>query len=424
LVFLNGFFVASEFSIVKVRATRIQELISRGKRRATQAGKVVSNMDEYLSATQLGITLASLGLGWIGEPAFAALFEPIFAGLGFLTPVLTHSLSAAVAFMLITFLHIVLGELAPKSLAIQLPEPVVLATAGPMILFYKLSYPFIWSLNSTAILFLRLFGIQPAGEMESAHSEEELRMILAHSHEKGVLDLEEQRILERVFDFGDRSARQIMIPAGEVVYLDTEMSFKENLEKAIKNRHTRYPLCEGSLDKVKGTIHVKDLFCHLKELGPDFDLTSIKRPVHFVPESLLIHSLLSDLRKDRIHLAIVVDEFGSTVGAVTMEDILEELVGEIQDEFDSEVPAPMIKEESSKRYLVQGRALLDDLEPVLGVEFHDEENDTIAGHVMMCLGRTARVGDEVSLSDAYRVRVLKMRNLQITQLSIDRIVED
>jgi len=421
LVFLNGFFVSAEFSIVKVRATRIEELIRQGKPRARRAHALVTKMDEYLSATQLGITLTSLGLGWLGEPAFAELFAPLFQSTGWFEPVLTHSLAAGAAFALITFLHIVLGELAPKSLAIQKAEPVVLGTAGPLILFYKISYPFIWSLNSAANGLLKLLGVQPATEAESAHSEEELRMILAHSRQEGILDLEEQKMLERVFEFGDRSVRQIMVPSGEVVFLNTELSFEENLRTARTRRHTRYPICEGSLDKVVGLVHVKDLFWRYQELGPDFELNLIKRPVRFVPESKLIKSLLPEFRKTRTHLSIVVDEFGSAIGIVTLEDILEELVGEIQDEFDSEAPPAMIQKTGDGQYLVHGRTLLDDLNHELGIEFDDEENDTIAGHVMLILGRTAKVGDEVVVAGNYRVRVLGMKNLQILDLSFEKL---
>lgn len=421
LVFLNGFFVAAEFSIVKVRATRIEELINKGAKRAPWARRLVENMDEYLSATQLGITLASLGLGWIGEPAFAELFRPLFEDWGRLEPVLAHSLAVAVAFALITFLHIVLGELAPKSLAIQLPEPVVMASAAPMIFFYKISYPLIWSLNSTANFFLRMVGIRPASESESAHSEEELRMILAHSHEKGVLGHDERRLLERVFDFADRSVRQIMVPAGDVVFLDTQKSFDENLKTAMKHGHTRYPLCDGALDQIIGVIHVKDLLWRYHELGPKFELNVIQRPVRFVPESKLIKSLLQEFRRSQMHLSIVVDEFGSTVGVVTLEDILEELVGEIQDEFDQEDPTPMIQKRDEKHFLVHGRTLIEEIESRFKLELNDRENDTIAGHIMMVLGRTARVGDEINLAASYRVRVIGMRNLQITDVSFEKI---
>lgn len=420
-VFLNAFFVAAEFAIVKVRSTRLDELIRQRRPRAVTAKRLVSSMDEYLSATQLGITLASLALGWIGEPAFAELFAPMFVSTGALEPVLAHTLAIVTAFLLITFLHIVLGELAPKSLAIQLPEPTVMAIASPLVLFYRMTYPFIWALNGTASVFLRLIGIRPASEIESAHSEEELRLILAHSSQKGVLGEDERRMLERVFDFGDRSVRQIMVPAGEVGYLDVQYSLEDNLRIALSQGHTRYPLCEGGLDHVIGIIHVKDLLWRYQELGPDFDLKRIGRPVLFVPESKLLRSLLPELRRARTHLAVVVDEFGSTVGVVTLEDILEELVGEIQDEFDGEAPPPMIQELGENGWLVNGRTLLEQFEEAFDLQLADEENDTIAGHVMMVLGRTARVGDEITVGDRFRIRVTEMRHLQITDLEVRKM---
>ncbi len=422
LVLLNGFFVASEFSIVKVRVTRIQELARKGSARAVRAAKVIGKLDEYLSATQLGITLTSLGLGWIGEPAFAELFAPLFVSFGGLQPVLSHSLAATVAFLTITFLHIVLGELAPKSIAIQRPVPVVLWTAPPLALFYKVSYPFIWALNGTATLFLKAIGLPPVTESELVHSEEELRLILAQSNERGVLGRDERRMLERVFDFGDRNVRQVMVPSTDVVFLDVRRTSVENIEIAREHQHTRYPLCDRNLDRVLGIVHVKDLFAQ-QDLGPDFDLSTVKRPAQFVPDSAPISSLLADLRRTRNHLAIVVDEYGSTVGIVTLDNVLGELVGDIRDEFDIEpegTSSPVQKLEAG-RYLVHGRVLLEELHYELGIELDDDENDTIGGHVMMRLGRTAVVGDEVDIGDEYRARVTGMKGFQITSLLIDKV---
>lgn len=423
LVFLNGFFVASEFSIVKVRETRIEEMMQQGSRRAEKARGIIGQMDEYLSATQLGITVASIGLGWIGEPAFAKVFEVLFEDFGRMQPVLSHSLSFAAAFGLVTFLHIVLGELAPKSLAIQRAESVVLWTASPMIWFYRLSYPFIWLLNGTANLLLRALGITPMSEAEMAHSEEELRLILARSYKQAVLDRDERRLLERVFDFADRSVRQVMVPSVEVIFLDVQKSLEENLQLAREHGHTRYPLCDGTLDRVLGIIHVKDLFWKLREAGGNVDLRTMKRPVHFVPDSKYIKALLTEFRRTHSHLAVVVDEFGSTVGIVTLEDILEELVGEIQDEFDIDVPQPMIQKKDDRHYLVHGRTLLENLEEALDIVIEDDENDTIGGHVMMLLGRTARIGDEVVVAGRYRARVVGMKGLQITDLAFEELAE-
>lgn len=420
LVFLNGFFVAAEFSIVKVRDTRLQELVLQGSRRAQSARTLVAKMDEYLSATQLGITLASLGLGWVGEPAFASLFEPLFRGLGPSKSVMIHSLSALLAFLLITFLHIVLGELAPKSLAIQKAEPVVMWTARPLIGFYRLSYPFIWMLNGAANFFLRLVSTQPVAGLERAHSEEELRLIISRSRQQGILDRDQGRMLERVLDFADRSVRQVMVPSPEVVFLDIRKNLEENLALAREHEHTRYPLCDGSLDRVLGLIHVKELFWKHQQLGDRLDLQSLKRRIPFVPESKFVKALLAEFRQNRSHMGIVVDEYGTNIGMVTMEDILEELVGEIEDEFDVEMPS-RIRKMDDGRYMVQGRTLLEEVEKALGIEIDDEENDTIGGHVMMQLGRPAEIGDQVTLPGGYRVHVVATEGRQIMDLMFEKI---
>jgi CBS domain containing-hemolysin-like protein len=421
LVFLNGFFVASEFSIVKIRGSRIEELVQQGDRRARRARPLIQNMDEYLSATQLGITVASLALGWVGEPAFSSLFEPVLRSMGALTPVVTHSLAAVSAFLLITFLHIVLGELAPKSLSIQRAESVLLWISVPLSWFYRISYPFIWALNGTANAFLRLMGIAPTSEADVAHSEEELRLILAHSHAQGVLDRDERRMLERVFDFADRSVRQVMVPSTEIVFLDLQKGLEENLEIARKDRHTRYLLCDKTLDRVAGIVHVKDLFWQYRQLGERFNLTLVTRPVQFVPESKSIKTLMTELRQTRTHMAVVVDEYGATVGIVTLEDILEELVGEIQDEFDIDSPPPMIQETGENQYMIHGRALLVEVANWLEVAIEDKENDTVGGHIMMLLGRTAQVGDELTVANEYRVHVVGMKGLQITDLLFEKL---
>ncbi len=424
LVILNGFFVASEFSIVKVRGSRIEELVRQGNKRALKARPLVQSMDEYLSATQLGITIASLALGWVGEPAFASLFEPVLRSMGALTPVVTHSLASVSAFLLITFLHIVLGELAPKSLSIQRAESVILWISVPLSWFYRMSYPFIWALNGTANAFLRLLGVPPTSEPEVAHSEEELRLILAHSHAQGILDRDEKRMLERVFDFADRSVRQVMVPSTEIVFLDLQKSLEENLEIARKDRHTRYLLCDKTLDRVVGIVHIKDLFWQYRQLKDRFNLTLIKRPVQFVPESKYIKTLLTEFRHTRTHLAVVVDEYGATIGIVTLEDILEQLVGEIQDEFDIDTPPPMIQETGENQYMIQGRALLVEVTNELKITIGDKENDTMGGHIMMLLGRTAQVGDELTVAGEYRVHVVGMKGLQITDLVFEKLSTD
>jgi len=423
LVLLNGFFVASEFAIVKVRPTRIHVLTKKGVRGAATASSVIKQMNEYLSATQLGITVASLGLGWLGEPAFAGLIAPLFSRFGGMKTVLAHSIAATVAFLIITFLHIVVGELAPKAVAIQRAERVALWTAAPLALFYRVSYPFIWALNGAANAVLKLIRLPAVSEAEKAHSPEEVRLILKQSQERGIFDVDERKMIERVFDFGDRIVRQIMVPSTEVVFIDVRRSVEENLEIARRHQHTRYPLCDGSLDRVLGLVHIKDLFWKSRELGPRLDLMMVRRPVQFVPDSAHVSALLAELRDSRTHLAVVVDEYGSTVGVVTLDNVMSELVGEIHDEFDigPEVTTPDIRKLDQNRALVRGRVLLGDLERELSIRVHDDENDTIGGHVMMLLGRSAVVGDEVRIANGYRVRVAGMRGLQITDLIIDRL---
>lgn len=423
LVLLNGFFVAAEFSIVKVRPTRIQELKERGVRGAGTVAGIIKRTGEYLSATQLGVTVSSLGLGWVGEPAFADLIQPLFARFGEMKTVVAHSFAVTIAFLIITFLHIVIGELGPKSMAIQRAETLALWTATPLAAFYHVSYPFIWVLNKSANWFLKLVGFKPVTEAGHAHSAEELRLILTQSQEKGVLDRDERLMLERVFEFGDRTVRQIMVPSTEVVFFDVKKSVEENLEIARRHQHTRYPLCDGTLDRVLGIVHVKDLFWKHREFGARFDFTMMKRSVEFVPDSAPVSSLLAELRRTRTHLAMVVDEYGSTVGIVTLDNVMSELVGDIRDEFDIGPDAAYadIRKLDDKRYLVRGRVLLEELDNELGMGIDDEENDTIGGHVMMLLGRTAVIGDEVRVANAYRVRVVGMKGLQITDLIIEQL---
>jgi CBS domain containing-hemolysin-like protein len=287
-----------------------------------------------------------------------------------------------------------------------------------------MSYPLVWALNGTANAFLRLVGIAPTSEMDVAHSEEELRLILAHSHAQGVLDRDEKRMLERVFDFADRSVRQVMVPSTEIVFLDLQKSLEENLEIARKNRHTRYLLCDKTLDRVVGIVHIKDLFWQYRELKERFNLTLIKRPVQFVPESKYIKTLLTEFRHTRTHLAVVVDEYGATIGMVTLEDILEELVGEIQDEFDIDSPPPLIQETGVNQYMIHGRALLVEVTNELKITIEDKENDTMGGHIMMLLGRTAQVGDKLTVAGKYRVHVVGMKGLQITDLVFEKLSTD
>lgn len=395
LVLANGFFVAAEFAIVKVRSTQLTELAEQGSSRAKMARRLTRHLDAYLSATQLGITLASLALGWIGEPAFHHLIEPLFQRFG--AEQYARHASATSAFVIISILHIVLGELAPKSIAIQKPVGTSLWVAHLLHAFYVVTYPAIWLLNGVSRRLLRLVGIEPAGEhAEAAHSPEELRMILAGSEKAGILSEENREIIEGVFQFSKRTARQIMVPRTDVTVLSTTRSIEENLETIRTTRHTRYPLCEGSLDHTVGLIHVKDLL--LAQLrGPGKSLNDLKRDILFVPGNSTVDSLLSQFIEHKTHMAVVLDEYGGASGIVSLENITEELFGQIQDEFDRE--RPEIEPLGNGRYRVRGDYLIEDLADRLKIDVGEPEEETVGGYVAARLGREVNPGDKVELGD-------------------------
>jgi CBS domain containing-hemolysin-like protein len=416
-VLFNAFFVATEFAIVKARASRVQELLREGARGAAAAEEVLRNLDSYLSATQLGITLASLALGWVGEPAFAGILWPIFDSVGIWSPAVVHSISLVLAFAVITFLHIVLGELTPKFFAIQRPEEVALVAAAPLRAFRRLCSPALWLLNRSASAIMRLLGIRRATDSELVHSEEELRILLTESHRTGALSASKRKLLENVFDYTHRSAKHIMVPRAEIIYLTLRKTFAENLEVIRNNQHTRYPLCETDIDHVVGMIHVKDLFQPAEGQVQVSDLLRVKRELLFVPETRPLELLQRDFQQRRIHMALVVDEYGSTSGLVTLEDILEEIVGEIQDEFDAEPPK---MEASGTGYVVDGLVLIDEIAERLGLEITEPESNTLGGFVISRLGRIARVGDVVSL-DAYDVKVIELKGRRVSKLLLTPI---
>jgi CBS domain containing-hemolysin-like protein len=396
LVLANGFFVAAEFAIVKVRSTQIVELAEQGSARAKMAKKLLRHLDAYLSATQLGITLSSLALGWIGEPAFHHLIQPLFTRFQ-VGEAAAKSISATVAFIIISILHIVLGELAPKSIAIQKPVGTTLWTSHLLHAFYVITFPAIWVLNGTSRALLKLVGIHPASEhAEVAHSPEELRLILASSEKAGILSEENREIIEGVFQFSKRTARQIMVPRTDVVILSTTRTIEENLETIRTTRHTRYPLCEGSLDNTIGLIHVKDLL--LAQLrGPGRSLQELRREVLFVPENSTVESLLSQFIESKTHMAVVLDEYGGSSGIVSLENITEELFGQIQDEFDRE--RPEIEPLGNGRYRVRGDYLIEDLADRLKIDLGEPEEETVGGYVAARLGREVTPGDKVELGD-------------------------
>lgn len=393
-VLANGFFVAAEFAIVKVRTTQLTELADEGSVRARMAKRLTRHLDAYLSATQLGITLASLALGWIGEPAFHHLIHPLFVKYG--AEEYAKSVSASVAFVVISILHIVFGELAPKSIAIQKPVGTSLWVAHLLHAFYVVTYPAIWLLNGVSRAILKAIGIEPAGEHEVAHSTEELRLILASSEKAGILSEENREIIEGVFQFSKRTARQIMVPRTDVAFLSTTRTIEENLEVIRKTRHTRYPLCDNSLDHTIGLIHVKDLL--LAQLrGPARRLEDLKREILFIPENSTVEQLLSQFIEHKTHMAVVLDEYGGASGIVSLENITEELFGQIQDEFDRE--RPEIEPLGSGRYRVRGDYLIEDLADRLKIGLGEPDEETVGGYVAAKLGREVSPGDKVELGD-------------------------
>jgi len=391
LVFLNGFFVAAEFALVKVRPTQLDPHASSGLRRGRVARHMVEHLDAYLSATQLGITLASLALGWVGEPAFVWIVEPVVRLIPGAGPGLVHSAALTVAFITITILHIVLGELAPKSLAIRKAEHTALWVAIPMQVFYRATYPAIWVLNHGANAILKLVGIEPVTEGELAQDEEELRRLLS-SREATSLSDNKRELLDNIFELSHRMARQIMVPRADVVYLDTRKPLEANLQTARKSGHTRFPLCDGSLDRVVGMIHIKDLF---RSSEPLDSLDGMARDLAFVPETLALDRLLNRMLAEQVHLAAVLDEYGGVSGVVTLENVIEEIVGQIQDEFDAEKPE--LTALGDNVYSVSGAMLVEEVEEALDVEFSDRDEDTIGGVVLSDIGRRPMPGDAVEL---------------------------
>lgn len=418
LVFLNGFFVASEFAIVKVRATRIAQLQAEGNLRAKVAQQVVANMDAYLSATQLGITLASLGLGWVGEPAIAHLIvAPALEALPFQVPSwLISSLSFAIAFAIITFLHIVLGEMAPKSLAIRRAEGTTLWTATPLNWFYKAFFPFIWILNGTANKILTWIGIELEPDQQQAHTEEEIRMMVAQSHKGGYIDQTELSLFDNVFEFTDRVAREVMVPRVDMECLYSEDSFKENLNIILAARHTRFPLCGEDKDDIIGIVHSRHVYEQLVS-GQTPDLKDLSRPAIRVPETMEIKDVLRMLQKKKSEMAIVVDEYGGTSGLVTTEDIIEEIFGEIQDEFDDERP---FFQKTGDETSIDARLLIEEVNEHFRTDIEDPDNDTIGGWIFSQLNEVPEVGDEVFHKD-FRFRVQEIDQHSVGRLLVSRV---
>ncbi|WP_310549769.1 hemolysin family protein [Paenibacillus glufosinatiresistens] len=415
LVFLNGVFVAAEFSLVKIRQSRLTQLVSEGNKLAGYALKVNKKLDAYLSATQFGITLASLGLGWIGEPAISELLiEPLMFKLGITDHGLISTVSVVVGFCIITFLHIVLGELAPKSLAIQKTEGSALLLSAPLMFFYKVFMPFIWVLNASANGLLRLVGVEPASESEAAHSEEEIRILMNQSANSGVIDKEEMKLMDNIFEFSDLLAREVMLPRTDMDVLYTNLTLEENLKIVSETKHSRYPVAVEDKDRIIGFVHITDLL--LAPTDQQNDLATLVRPILNVPESIEISHALRLMQKNHAQLTLVVDEYGGTAGLLTAEEILEEIVGDLHDEFEDERPEVEVKGEYIS---VSGRMLIEEVCDLVGVEIEDDEVDSIGGWLFKELEGSPSKGKK-RIVDNITFEVEESTRLRITRVLIHK----
>lgn len=392
LVLLNGFFVLSEFSIVKVRRTKLEELVKEKKANAKKALEISSNLDTYLSACQLGITLNSLALGWIGEPAIAKVLEILLTKFN-ISATLIHTISFFIAFTFITLLHVVLGELVPKSIAIAIADKVVLWIARPLHLFWLVFLPFIKTFDFLAYITLKIIGLKPAKESELTHSEEEIKIIASESQKGGVLDEFETEIIRNAVDFSDTVAKEIMTPRKDMICLNKQKTYEENMQIICEYKHTRFPYIDGSKDSILGMIHIRDLVQN--ELKDDKKpLDDFVRPMILVPENISISKVLVRMNKERNHTALVMDEYGGTAGILTMEDIMEEIIGDINDEYDE-------SDESFNKltdyvYIFKGRCDIETVEEKLNISYgEDLEQVSIGGYVFNLLGRLPVVGDKV-----------------------------
>ncbi|MFG3611170.1 hemolysin family protein [Rummeliibacillus stabekisii] len=382
LIAMTGFFVATEFAIVKVRQTRIDQLITEGNRKAIKAKKVLSHLDEYLSACQLGITITALGLGWIGEPTAHKVFSPLMEMAG-IDGSLAKWLSFAFAFAVVTFAHVVIGELAPKTFAIEQAEKITLRFAGPLIIFHIVTYPLIKILNGSARVLTSLFGLKLSTEHEEAHSEEELRMILSDSYKSGEINPSEYKLVNRIFEFDERIAKEIMIPRTEMIGFNKETTLNNVFELMNEEQYTRYPVMDGDKDHVIGIVNMKHLLSAIVMDAANGQKTveEYMQPVIRIIDTVPINSLLLKFQRESIHMAILLDEYGGTSGLVTIEDVIEEIVGDIRDEFDED-EEPEIQKVADGHFKFNGKVLLEQVNSMLGVQIDEEDIDTIGGWFM------------------------------------------
>ncbi len=376
LIILTAFFVATEFAVVRLRGSQVSQMVLEGKKNALAVQRVAANLDGYLSACQLGITITALGIGALAEPAFEQLLIPLF-DLADISHSVSEPIAFALAFIIATFLHVVVGELAPKTAAINIPEKIGQITAPLIIWFYKILYPLIWLMNGSANLLVSLFGMKPASEHGDAHSEDEIRLILSESYESGKINKAEYGYVNRIFNFDEMLAKEIMVPRTDMVCLFTDHSLAENFNIIRKEQYTRFPVADGSKDNIIGMINTKQLYLQYDN-NPDFDFKSLILPLLTVSEVTPVKNLLTRMQVERVHIALLLDEYGGTSGLITIEDILEEIVGEIRDEFDGD-ERKNIEKLSDVNYLFDGNVSLLEIKQLTGLDFHDDEVTTIGG---------------------------------------------
>ncbi|MHC6179982.1 hemolysin family protein [Clostridium sp. JNZ X4-2] len=413
LVFMNAFFVATEFSIVKVRKSRIETLVLDGNKSAKFTLKIIQDLNSYLSACQLGITLASLGLGWVGEPAVSDMLMPLF-NLFHVPETVIHSVCFVIGFAVITAVHIVLGELAPKSLAIVSTEKIAMCTALPLIIFYKATYPVMWTFNHSTDLVLKIFGISQVNENDDAYTDEEIKLLLQESYKNGLIDKTELTFVDNIFDFSDKTVKNIMIPRTDMCCIYVDDSFEEIVAFALEHQHTRYPICMNSKDNIIGFVHIKDLYKQKIE-GQIEGVKNIIRQVKFIPTWISISELLKVFKKEKTQMAIIIDEYGGTLGLVTVQDILEEIVGEIQDEFHEE--GSEINKTEDGNYILDGKILLKDVNNLLKISIESENIDTVGGWIYSQLPSYPQVNDKITYEN-YEFIVLQCDRKRISKVLI------
>jgi CBS domain containing-hemolysin-like protein len=414
MIIVNGFFVAAEFALVKVRPSRIEQLIDERRPFAKTARWLANHLEPSLSACQLGITMASLALGWVGEPAFSALLRPVLERMHVTSERAVEILGFIFAFGTITSLHLIIGEQAPKIFAIRRPEWILLACAPLLKLFYVVSYPLMMALNLSTARLLKLFGLDENDPHTAPYTEAELRTLMHEAHVHGNVTRSERELIDAVFDFDHIVCRRIMVPRNDVDFIDLNENPAETLAAMKRQKHTRYPVCEGSLDDLVGIVHIKDLIG--KNIDSNFDWKSVMRPPKKVPENMPINKLLGHFQATHQHMAFVIDEYGTIIGIVTLENVVEEIVGDVADEFDTEDPE--IVPDGQGTFIIEGTTSIEDVESHLGVKFEDVDVDTIGGLLMHKTQRLLAAGDEIKL-DGMKARVLSVADDRVTKVRIE-----